>query len=191
MSPRKIRIVHDLTFSASPLARSVNAETDFEKALPVELNLVHALWSIRAFVSDRDRRFSVRKLLHLCKRLCSPIGEALSVACSTQSGFPRSRMGENFSRVPPGHALPPTDSCGARVSSRYRVVGFSGRGGDCAPQRVDVAPSLGRSYAQLPIFIIWSDASLDVMGVFCLDPRAGLGGWWRFEFGAAVRARQG
>ena len=40
VSPSKTRIIHDLTFSSSQYARSVNADTDFAQAPPVELGRV-------------------------------------------------------------------------------------------------------------------------------------------------------
>ena len=40
VSPSKTRVIHDLTFSVSPRANSVNVDTDFEQAPPVELGKV-------------------------------------------------------------------------------------------------------------------------------------------------------
>ena len=40
VSPSKTRVIHDLTFSVSPRANSVNADTDFERIPPVELGRV-------------------------------------------------------------------------------------------------------------------------------------------------------
>ena len=48
VSPSKPRIIHDLTFSVSPHANSVNTDTDFEQAPPVELGRVlrDIIWCI-------------------------------------------------------------------------------------------------------------------------------------------------
>ena len=48
VSPSKTRIIHDLTFSSSQYARSVNAETDFAQPPPVELSRVlrNIVWRI-------------------------------------------------------------------------------------------------------------------------------------------------
>ena len=40
VSPSKTRIIHDLTFSSSQYARSVNADTDFAQPRPVEFGCV-------------------------------------------------------------------------------------------------------------------------------------------------------
>ena len=60
VSPSKTRIIHDLTFLSSQYARSVNADTDFAQAPPVELgsvlrNIIGRILYLRRRVGPRAR----------------------------------------------------------------------------------------------------------------------------------------
>ena len=65
VSPSKTRIIHDLTFSASPHIHSVNADTDLEQAPPVALGRVlrDVVWRILYL----RRRFGLRSRIVLSK----------------------------------------------------------------------------------------------------------------------------
>ena len=65
VSPSKTRIIHDLTFSSSQYARSVNADTDFAQAPPVELGRV--LRNIIGRILFLRRRFGPRARIVLSK----------------------------------------------------------------------------------------------------------------------------
>ena len=61
----KTRIIHDLTFSSSQYARSVNADTDFARPPPVELGRV--LRNIIGRILYLRRRFGPRARIVLSK----------------------------------------------------------------------------------------------------------------------------
>ena len=65
VSPSKTRIIHDLTFSSSQYACSVNADTDFAQPPPVELGRV--LRNIIGRILYLRRRFGPRARMSLSK----------------------------------------------------------------------------------------------------------------------------
>ena len=65
VSPSKNRIIHDLTFSSSQYACSVNADTDFAQPPPVELGRV--LRNIIGRILYLRRRFGPRARIVLSK----------------------------------------------------------------------------------------------------------------------------
>ena len=65
VSPSKTRIIHDLTFSSSQYARSVNAGTDFAQPPPVELGRV--LRNMIGRILYLRRRFGPRARIVLGK----------------------------------------------------------------------------------------------------------------------------
>ena len=78
VSPSKTRVIHELTFAASPRANSVNADADFEQAPTVELGgVLHELFRVFCTCVGGSVRARVSCWVRLMYLRCS-----VTLACS-------------------------------------------------------------------------------------------------------------
>ena len=97
VSPSKTRIIHDLTLSSSQYACSVNVDTDFAQAPPVELG--HVLRNTIGRILYLRRRFGPRARIVLSK---IDVTEAFRQVSVQWAGAPV--FGYVFSRIGRGRS---------------------------------------------------------------------------------------